>query len=275
MAADMAVKAPLYKAPPPVALGWTGFYVGGSVGVRAAEVDATGTNLLIDGVPFAAFRPASCPAGCVFTQPMNSIAARGSLHGGYNLQVLPNALIGVEADWGWANRTTTLNGANYPFSAGGGAAFGMTGRAGDSFAVGARWDASLRGRIGWLPNPSVLLYATGGAAWLNIRSSSTCSQSNGVGDCAGNVYLPTTVAHATTRTGWTAGGGLEAMLAPNWIARAEYRYADFGTASFSDTRTSTLFGGSTAVASYDLRVRTHTALFGVSYLFGGPVVARY
>jgi hypothetical protein len=38
-------------------------------------------------------------------------------------------------------------------------------------------------------------------------------------------------------------------------------------------------GGARAsmVVSYDLRVRTHTALFGLAYKFdfGGPVVAKY
>jgi opacity protein-like surface antigen len=31
-----------------------------------------------------------------------------------------------------------------------------------------------------------------------------------------------------TLTGWTVGGGMEYMLNPNWIARLEYLYENFG-----------------------------------------------
>ena len=33
---------------------------------------------------------------------------------------------------------------------------------------------------------------------------------------------------STTRTGWTVGGGVEAVVTGNWLARAEVRYADYG-----------------------------------------------
>jgi outer membrane immunogenic protein len=64
------------------------------------------------------------------------------------------------------------------------------------------------------------------------------------------------------------------MLWGNWIARGEYRYADFGTISNTDTRSA---GGPPFIVSYDVRVRTHTATLGVAYKFdwGNPVVAKY
>src|SRR5262249_35200143 len=50
----------------------------------------------------------------------------------------------------------------------------ITGQAGDSFAVKTSWDASVRGRLGWLFNPEVLIYVTGGVTWLNLQTISTC-----------------------------------------------------------------------------------------------------
>jgi outer membrane immunogenic protein len=32
-----------------------------------------------------------------------------------------------------------------------------------------------------------------------------------------------------TPTGWAAGGGLEYKIAPNWAAKLEYQFIDFGT----------------------------------------------
>ena len=37
-----------------------------------------------------------------------------------------------------------------------------------------------------------------------------------------------------TRTGWTAGAGIEHAFAPNTTARIEYRYTDLGSGDFSD-----------------------------------------
>ena len=61
------------------------------------------------------------------------------------------------------------------------------------------------------------------------------------------------------------------MLWGNWIARGEYRYADYGTVSHTNTRT--IFGNTPQVASYDLHVRSHIATFGLAHKFGGDRVA--
>ena len=74
------------------------------------------------------------------------------------------------------------------------------------------------------------------------------------------------------RVGWTLGGGVEAMFASNWLLRGEYRYADFGSMTFTRfVGPVTNIDAFTATVSY----RTHTALIGLAYKFGGPVVAKY
>ena len=54
------------------------------------------------------------------------------------------------------------------------------------------------------------------------------------------IELNTESIASTTRVGWTAGVGAEAMLWSNWLTRIEYRYANYGTFGF------TLFPGSGA-----------------------------
>ncbi len=73
------------------------------------------------------------------------------------------------------------------------------------------WFGTARGRIGyafdrWLP------YATGGLA---------------VGDS--KITVPNGNAQTDTRTGWTAGAGVEWAFMGAWSAKLEYLYADLGT----------------------------------------------
>jgi len=74
----------------------------------------------------------------------------------------------------------------------------------------SNWLATARGRLGYAFD-RILVYATGGAA-----------------------FAPASVpAGSTTMTGWTAGGGVEFAVAPNWTVKAEYLYIDFMNPSIS------------------------------------------
>ncbi len=48
---------------------------------------------------------------------------------------------------------------------------------------------------------------------------------------------------AETRTGWTAGAGLEWMFGPKWSAKIEYLHYDLGTATFAWQANSAFFLG--------------------------------
>lgn len=75
------------------------------------------------------------------------------------------------------------------------------------------WFGTTRARVGLASGP-VLSYVTAGAAYGGIDTGvSTATDS---------------VTTSTTKTGWTAGGGVEAALGGNWTAKAEYLYLDLG-----------------------------------------------
>jgi len=76
------------------------------------------------------------------------------------------------------------------------------------------WDATVRARIGF-GSPTWLFYGTGGVAFGEVRATT-----------AGTT-------ESATRTGWTAGTGLEARVTSNATARVEYRYTNLGTATFT------------------------------------------
>ena len=238
---------------------WSGPYLGLGLGARSTQTDATVTSFTRGNSNTLAAHCATASqiGGCVTSEPLNDSAFRINPYAGFNWQIAPRWVLGVEGDFGFANKTTTLEGMSYPFDA---AAVWST-IAGDTFSVKTTWDASIRGRAGFVANPSVMVYGTAGPAWMHVESTSTCRTVVNALCAPASAVGPIVISHATTKLGWTAGGGVEGRLSPNWIARAEYRYADFGTISNSDVRT----GGAGMTASYDLRVTSHTATLGLAY----------
>jgi outer membrane immunogenic protein len=130
---------------------------------------------------------------------------------------------------------------------------GATNVLGASFNTNVDWTATLTGRAG-IAFDRWLVYGKGGAAWAHDRYST-------------NFYtFPGTVELTDTRIGWTAGAGIEYAFAPQWSAKVEYNYMDFGTKSVSFTP-----GTST-----DIDQQVHAVKLGVNYKFGGgPIMSRY
>src|SRR6266403_799846 len=73
----------------------------------------------------------------------------------------------------------------------------------------------------------------------------------------------------TGRLGYTVGAGLEYMFAPNWSAKAEYQYYNFGDTTFTT--------GPAAIVGVRFRDDEHTLKAGLNYRFnwGRPAVAGY
>ena len=179
------------------------------------------------------------PAGVLVIDPaFTSSGVVGGAHIGYNWQA-SSIVFGLEGD---------LEGSS--MSGGYRTALGT---AGTDFTN--RWQASIRGRLG-LAADRALFYVTGGGAWADLRY-------NEIYPTGSQVFTP-------SRFGWTLGAGVEYAFTPNWSARLEYRYADFGRL------TNTITAIPASVGFTDTHdPRFHTVRAGVSYHFGGPVVARY
>ena len=80
------------------------------------------------------------------------------------------------------------------------------------------WLSTIRGRIGYAAD-RVLFYGTAGAAFGNIEAGVT----------------PFSGFSNTNKSGWTAGGGIEAAFAENWTARVEYLFVDLENATCAAT----------------------------------------
>lgn len=212
------------------AITWSGFYAGVNAGARAGA--ATWNN-----------------PGAIIPEPYDysSIGARAGLYAGYDWQFARRWIAGIEVDVGFADQQTRQ--ANF-FPGFAGTILPIL--PGEYSTVTLGWDASVRSRLGYLLTPSIMVFGTAGIAWQHVGLDVNCISICGA---------PTHGSGATVRPGWTIGSGIETAITGNWFARAEYRYADFGTFNLRLN----LQG---ATAGVPLDVATHTMTAGLTYRFG-------
>jgi outer membrane immunogenic protein len=246
-----AMMVPIYN--------WTGFYVGLNAGGAWNESNPTTTTLF----PVAGyFADSSVPAiALVGNQHVNRSGFTGGVTGGYNWQV-NNAVLGIEADFNYFGvRGSATGTALYPCCLA--SSFTI------NSSVSTDWLATVRGRIGFLATPALLLYGTGGLAVANVKANYLFTDTFAAATESASI--------STTRYGWTAGVGGEYALMNGWSIKAEYLYVDLG-------RTSTISNNLTLAGPFAVPAQTFThtvnltsniGRVGINYKFGGPVAARY
>jgi outer membrane immunogenic protein len=252
-AADMPVKAP---PPPAPVYSWTGFYLGASVGGRWS--DPTWTTNCVEANPcsppniFAAFATGNPNAS------FDESTVRLGGYGGYNWQFSPLWVGGLEADLAYGDGSHTMAGIPGLFTA-------IVPPGGATASIKEGWDGSARARLGFLVTPAVLIYGTGGVAWQNAQAGVNCPVTAVA--CIGVAEQET---YSTTRTGWTAGGGVEGMLWGNWLVRAEYRYADYGTLRHTFFANTVVPAAPPGAASINMSapISTNMVTVGLAYKFG-------
>ncbi len=157
----------------------------------------------------------------------------GGVQAGADFQFNPNWVVGLEGQYSWLANNNN-----------GGFAFPGAGLA----TQNTRGLGSATARVGWTWGPG-LLYAKGGYAFTD----------KSLGMTVAGVPAP----FATTgnsKSGWTVGGGLEYMFAPNWSVKGEYQYYNFGNTTFS--------AGPAPLVGSRFRDDEHTVKVGVNYRFG-------
>jgi outer membrane immunogenic protein len=169
----------------------------------------------------------------------------GGVQAGADYQFAPNWVLGAEAQYSWLSGGTNNN---LIFPAG----TVVNGRVADQIG-------SVTGRIGYTWGPG-LIYAKGGYAW---RDGNTIGVANAAG-----VPQPFTTS-GNSKDGYTVGAGLEYLFAPNWSAKAEYQYYNFGN--------TTLTTAPVDAVGARFRNDEHSVKVGVNYRFGwgGAPASRY
>src|SRR5215470_2379475 len=168
-----------------------------------------------------------------FTGAHNTFSKSGFIGGGQigaNWQI--NALVlGIEGDFDW----TGLKGSGHD-------------SAGNTINTDTQWTSTVTGRIG-AAFDRLLVYGKGGVAFAHVNE--------GLNDIFGGAGSTT-----QTRTGWTAGVGLEYAFAQNWSARIEYDYLGFGSETLNFATTNSPVYNSNA----SLNVQEVKA--GINFKFG-------
>lgn len=207
-AADLPRGGPVYKAPVMMPLyNWSGLYIGANIGWGWTNGDGTAT---IAGV----------------TGPVSG-SGNGFLGGvqmGYNMQA-GAWVFGLETDFQGSGGDGTVTGPG-PTTA----------------TAKGPWFGTIRGRVGYAFDRS-LLYVTGGGVY---------GRSNLDGTSAGVAF-----SSSTTYWSWTIGGGLEQALWDRWSAKLEYLYVGSPNKAPLPPATAAFSGDS----------RSHIVRAGLNYRF--------
>lgn len=193
--------------------GFSGVYVGGSVGYSVQNNDL-GDTITIDrainvpGGTTSAFTPGSCNGAA--TQTGNTQCRNDQdnfefhARAGYDQQ-FGQAVLGVVGEFGKSQVR------DY-------ASIFSTTPASYTMSREIDWNAALRLRAGWTPNSQTLFYGTGGVAYARVDHAFTTTNvtnSFTASDEEDNVW------------GWQAGGGVEQKLGRNLSFGLEYLYNRF------------------------------------------------
>lgn len=256
-AADLPVKAP--RVVPMPVYGWAGFYVGANAGYGWSNSNINTSSVETFSAPTWNTENDASTALASGSNPANNNGFIGGGQIGYNWQ-FANWVAGVEADiQGIASNSSTSSrsGSLVPV--------GFPGELIVSTATASKsidYLGTVRGRIGTLVTPTFLAYATGGLAYGGVSASTNIVQEN-------RPFAPafSSSGHfSDTRVGWTVGGGVEWMFAPNWSAKAEYLFYDLGSVTYADSPLS--FGANyTNVPHSTTRFDGNIVRVGVNYHF--------
>jgi outer membrane immunogenic protein len=182
---------------------WSGLYAGLNGGYGVGNTALKEFNYIDPAIP---------PAVGELTHYTSSfapqkISPQGALAGGqfgYNWQ-FDRIVLGVEGDAQWSGQKDTTCAMSC-----------FTSFAIDKVTQRFNWFGTARARLG-LAERGYLLYITGGAAFAEIEET--------------DEFGAFTSNFKQTKTGWVAGGGLEAWLTGRWTGKIEYLHADLGNIS--------------------------------------------
>ena len=281
LAADLlSLKAPPVIVPPPPL--WAGFYFGANVGGifdASTGANTTAAPLFNDTAGLALGAPSyfgtASAASIANNASLGNAGVIGGGQVGFNWQFNNSFLAGLEAD---IQGTTLSSNA----AASGAAAESSTGSlvsTASSLTKTLNYFGTVRGRLGFLATPTLLVFGSGGLAYGGGTFT------NGLFQSSANPSFPYSAVSANYsdgRIGWTVGGGVEWMFLPNWSAKLEYLYYDLGTVSANSALAAAIPGGNLLYGAFyqsSTQFNGHIARVGVNYHFQwfspATVVAKY
>jgi len=254
--------APVTIAP---AFSWGGFYVGGQVGGSWASSDID-SDLQAGSFQIGTFPPLTLINGHLMSLSPKPNGFVGGIYAGYNFDLGNDVIIGLEQDFVWSNADKTTGYKSVDMAPLNG---GTPGYLNARATIEQKWAGATRVRVGYAMD-RVLPYIAAGVAYGKVRSSADAYLSAvpggpnpwpGLTGVAGaGAYR---FSNSDTFTGWTLGAGADYAVTDNVLLRLEYRYADYGSETYSHV----IPGGGTAAIKYKVDHKTNDVRVGVAYKF--------
>lgn len=207
---------------------WSGLYVGGNLGYWASQTNNIMSTGSVGYINPAYLQGATNVANALAqlatkSAAMNSYGLVGGGQIGYNRELSHSILLGINLDFdGLTNSDNnitmqkTVNLVDYNENYVGSL----------SIIQKMNYLGTMRARLGYLYQPTILIYAVGGFALGNMTLNTNWTARESLGP---NVF-PTITSQNNinhTLTGWTAGAGVEWLFKPHWSALLEYSYYSF------------------------------------------------
>jgi outer membrane immunogenic protein len=278
-AADLRAPPPVILPPPPL---WTGLYVGINAGGTWNSSNTVNTTAVPKEPAFPSFETELALSSTLATTsiPISNTGFIGGGQIGYNYQFNNSFVAGIEADiQGVAsgNHTDTVVGSGVPV---GFPAETITSTVSASKQVD--YIGTIRGRLGFLVTPTLLVFGTGGLAYGEVSAGVSIAQQNLPAGSDFSAPFSTFGSLSNSRVGWTAGGGLEWLFWPNWSVKVEYLFYDLSSETFALSPLTNRFtdtGGIVFSSAPFARARFdgNIVRVGLNYhfTFPAPVVAKY
>ncbi len=206
VAADLPARTPPLTIFQAVETGpiWTGFYVGLTAGAALSDSHRARVS----------YEDGSAFPGSVSNRSRTGATVGGTI--GYNYQV-GSFVLGVEGDYSYlglknTTRLTYANNAN--------GLSPVTYRADGSIRNSIDSYGTVRGRVGYLVTPSLLLYGTGGVTFADVNTRAAITE--GVTYNGSSTPFAAYSGHRSGfRTGFAYGGGAEYKVSDHWSVKVE------------------------------------------------------
>jgi opacity protein-like surface antigen len=236
---------------------WSGVYAGVNIGYARGVTDAVFTPVNADAafLQTAGFVPLS--------HPLTPAGFVGGAQVGVNWQ-RDRTVVGIEADVDYA------------------AISGSTGTSALFFGFpllttaeqNIRWLSTVRGRLGQLASPDMMVYITGGLAVGGITLAADVHDTfTALGFSCANaiVFSCASGSLSKTKAGWTAGAGIEYAITERVTFKGEYLYIDLGRATVRITDTNPFVIN--PVYDVTSKFDTHLVRAGLNFKLGATPVA--
>ncbi len=271
---------------------WGGVYAGLNAGY------SFGANASVSSVNYGAQRtvfdipgsPSAVANALSFNSNNSQNGYLGGMQIGYNYLINNSYLVGLETDIQGANifgSSYSRRGGLYSESDVIGPITGSANGAvlGSQVAdAGVSYLGTLRGRLGYMISPALLVYGTAGFSYggafakVNNYAIDSLSATASSGSGSATALLVSTYhgdnSQSQLLTGWNAGGGFEWMFQPNWSLKTEAIYWNLGNMNVSTNSVAVSPVNSVSVGGNSIPFITNSIASGITTINYQGVIAR-